>query len=169
MSLKDRLRRLEAARFPSSTEDSLSEEWPLDDQLEQVADTLDRFIYFHSKDEVRYVATDREIHLLGLLCAAWRSREVPLGEDGGEGEGFLVDVPRQIRAQDLPEWALEHFERMDPKKQAERERWLFAHRHTFEPWRESVRRVEEGQRRRGEESRRRDREFLDAKREAEVP
>lgn len=84
------------------------------------------FKRFHSGDEVRYAATDREFHLLGILCAGRG-----LGAQGGEytfpsgltmrlipeEAGFLIDTPRQVRADDLPEWTREHFERMDPERQ----------------------------------------------------
>jgi hypothetical protein len=94
---------------------------------------------------VRYPATDRELHLLGLLCAARG-----LGEDGGEhrfpsglavrlvrdGEHFLVDTPRQIRGEDLPEWTREFFERMDPDRQPKRDAWLHGDRHRAKKERE---------------------------------
>jgi hypothetical protein len=166
--------RRELERLRELADPSFEEDWPLDEQLADVADKLDRFIHFHSGDSVRYVATDREIHLLGLLCAGWE-----LGEDGGEytfpsgltvrlireGDGFLIDVHRRIGIEDLPDWTHEHVERMDPKKQAKRDRWLADNRdRPFVPWREKLRRVEEEQQRRSEEIKRRDRELLERNR-----
>jgi hypothetical protein len=170
--LGGRLGALEGRLAPTAPADL--PDWPLDDQLAAVADTLDFYAHFHSNEPLRYSATDRELHLLGLLCAA---RE--LGEDGGEhrfpsglavrlirdGDSFLVDAPRRIRAEDLPGWAREHFGRMDPARQEERERWLLEHRVVpFEPWRERVRRHEERVRARQEESRQGDRELLERNR-----
>ena len=149
-------------------------DWPLDDQLAAVADTLDFYAHFHSNEPLRFSATDPELHLLGLLCAM-----LELGEGGGEhtfpsglavrlvreGERFLADMPRRIRAEDLPGWAREHFERMDPARQDGRERWLFENRVVpFEPWRERVRRHEEHVRAFEEESKQRDRELLERNR-----
>lgn len=54
-------------------------DWSVDDQLEDVEDTLRWFRGFHGDGLARYPATDRELHLLGLLCANW---ELP--EEGGE-------------------------------------------------------------------------------------
>jgi hypothetical protein len=147
MSIHKRLERLETiagdpapAQFP---------DWPLDDQLEDVADQLHLFMRFHSRDPVRYCATDRELHLLGILCAGrdlgpdggeytfpsgLTVRLIP--EEGTEGERFLIDTPRHIRAEDLPDWTREHFERMDPKDQARRDSWLYENRHYLKKSRE---------------------------------
>jgi hypothetical protein len=62
--------------------------------------------------------------------------------------------------------AEEHTERTDPRDQERRERWLFANRHGFEPWREKVRCVEEQQRAYAEASKQRDRELLEENRAA---
>ncbi len=152
-------------------------DWPVEEQLAAVADQWDFFRSFHADGRVRYSGTDREIHLLGLLCAAHA-----LGEDGGEhafpsglvvtiapegGGAFGAHAPRPVRLEDLPEWASKHFERMSPDKQAERERWLFENRVVpFESWREGARRHEERVRARREESRRRNRELLERNRAA---
>ena len=54
---------------------------------------------------------------------------------------------------------------MDPKRQEERERWLFENREVpFEPWRERVRRAEEEQRASAQRSRQRDRALLERNR-----
>ena len=115
MSLRNRLEKLEvlagdARRGPDGFAD-----WPVDDQLEDVADKLHFFKRFHARAPVRYQATDRELHLLGLLCVA-----NGLGEEPG----------------DLPEWAHEHFERMEPEKQPKQDRWLYDNRHYLKEARE---------------------------------
>ena len=149
-------------------------DWPLDDQFAAVADALDFYARFHPNEPLRYSATHRELHPLGLLCAM-----LGLGEDGGEcafpsglrvrlvraGERFEADVPRRIRAEDLPDWALEHFERMEPAGQPKRDAWLSENRGVpFEPWRERVRRHEERVRAFEEETKQRDRELLERNR-----
>ena len=135
MSIKRRLERLEAEHTQTSLD---FPDWDLTDQVEGVAETLYWYRYFHSNDAVRYPATDREIHILGLLCAAWE-----LGDEGGEhtfrsgltvrlirdGGYFKIDAPSQIRADDLPDWTRELFERMEPEKQPKRDEWLYLHRH----------------------------------------
>ncbi len=152
-------------------------DWPVEEQLAAVADQWDFFRHFHADGSVRYQATDREIHLLGLLCAVHA-----VGEDGGEhrfpsglvvtiapegGDAFGAHAPRPVRLEDLPEWASKHFERMGPDRQAERDRRLCELRVVpFESWRERVRRHEERVRARQEESRRRDRELLERNRAA---
>jgi len=145
-SLKRRLQQLEAQNPDPAELADFGDSWPLEDQLAQVADTLDLYIHFHSGDDIQYPATDRELHLLGLLCV-----EKGLNEDAAQ----------------LPEWVWEHVKRMEPKDQAERDRWLCANRERpFVSWRERVRRHEEAQKRRAEESRRRDRELLERNRAA---
>jgi hypothetical protein len=175
MSLDKRLERLEDLAGDASP--TKFEDWSLDDQLEDVADKLDLYIRFHSRDTIRYQATDRELHLLGLLCAANE-----LGAEGGEytfptgltvglarvpqreGDGFLIDAPRHIRADDLPEWTREHVERIDPKDQDRRDRWLYEMRHYFKRDREERPKREEERRRRSRESKQSDRELLERNR-----
>ena len=73
---------------------------------------------------------------------------------------------RPIGAEDLPDWAYEHFGRMEPARQDGRERWLFENRVApFEPWRERVQRHEERVRA-FEENRQGDRELLELNRAA---
>jgi hypothetical protein len=149
MSIHRRLERLEAQNPNPAELTDFGDAWPLDDQLAQVADMLDFFISFHSRDTIRYQATDRELHLLGLLCAANGSEA---GDSSARSPGGL------------PEWTREHFERMDPKEQPHRDRRLFEMRSGFEPWREKVRRAEEEQQRRSAESKRCSRELLERNR-----
>jgi hypothetical protein len=166
----DALRAAAEARREAADPTRAFTDWTLDDQLAQVEYKLRFFAGFHSEDEhVRYKATDREIHILGIWCAVWQFRRrvlgenlVSLGEDGdvgdlkfllGEGhyyeytfersgltielipetaqpEGPLtLSMPRRIVLGDLPEWLLDHFERMPPKKQPEREEYLYTRRH----------------------------------------
>jgi hypothetical protein len=44
-------------------------DWDLSDQLDCAAYTLQFYMRFHGDGRVRYPATDREAHMLGLLCA----------------------------------------------------------------------------------------------------
>ncbi len=121
-------------------------DWPIEDQLEQVLDAL----RMHRITDTAQLATDRQIHLMGLLCAR---EELP----DGEGEyrfpsGLVVSwtsyaddtcsasASGYVRVEDLPEGVREHFERMDPVKQPERERWLYGDRHRARESRERVRR-----------------------------
>jgi hypothetical protein len=169
--LEKREARNRSASDPTAALADFGDAWTLDEQLAVVADKLDVYIHFHSQDDIQYAATRREIHLLGILCAMWE-----LGAEGGEytfpsgltlrfipeGEGLLIDVPRRICAEDLPEWTREHFKQGDLKGEEEREQFLFETRERpFVPWRERVRQVEEEQKRRAEESRRRDREYFE--------
>jgi len=57
-------------------------DWSLDDQLAAVESRLRFYAAFHSEDEnIRYPATDREIHVLGIWCAVWQYRRRVLGEN----------------------------------------------------------------------------------------
>ncbi len=64
----------------------------------------------------------------------------------------------------LPEEVREHVERMDPKRQEERDRREYEGRRDFLPWRDCVRQVEEEHRAYAKESRQRDRELLERNR-----
>ena len=146
--LDDRLRRLEAEE-PALSAPAEFPDWSLDDQLAGVANTLRFRVGSHSNAKgVRYPATDREIHLLGLLCVFWER-----GKEGGEytfeasgltvelapseaGEEMVFRAPRRIGIDDLPEWILDHVERMDPEKQPERAAWRYAYRHRAKEERE---------------------------------
>ena len=128
MSIRRRLEALEAQALPAIGE---WPDWPLEDQLEEVFSCL----RVHRAGGTRQLATDRQIHLMGLLCALW---ELP----GGAGEhtfpsGLVVawsdnaDATKRCEAtglvgvEDLPEGVREYWERMDLKKQPERERELY--------------------------------------------
>lgn len=140
--LKRRLERIEEAGLSAHWS---YEEWPLEDQIAAVLDVVRSYIRFHSDDDIQFPATDRELHLVGILCARGE-----LGEDGGEytfptgltvrlipdGEGFLIDAPRQIGIEDLPDWMHEHVRRMDPKDQPRREAESFANRKELKRLRE---------------------------------
>lgn len=108
-------------------------QWPLDEQLEDVRCYLD----FHGRFKTTAVCTDREINLLGLAAAyealggeagEW---EAPSGgvvslEENGDGT-FGVHLSSNLAVEDLPEGMREYVERMDPARQAERDRWLYEH------------------------------------------
>lgn len=128
-SIEDRLGKLEADSYPGEFPD-----WDMQDQSESVVDTLLWFKRFHAGGSVRYEATDREIHLIGLLCAA---REL---EQAGEYEfpsalriklapNGEVETPRLIRIEDLPGGVREYFNRLEPEKQPKRDLWLYQDRH----------------------------------------
>jgi hypothetical protein len=123
-------------------------DWDAEDQLEQVAHVLRWYRGFHADGRVLYPATDREIHLLALLCAIWE-----LGGPGSvgdhafpsgllvsfrdEGNGYVdVSASRWACLEDLPYDVRRHFERMDPLKQFERERFLYGDRHRAKKARE---------------------------------
>lgn len=154
-------------------------DWLLDDQVGQVLNAL----AVHRAGGTAQLATDREIHLLGLLCA----REALLREGAlpkeGTGEhrfpsGVVVSwtensdgsasaaATSQITVEDLPEGVREHIERMNPLSQPERDLWLYQHRHVFREHRERMQREwsEEGRsaaRARSAASRQGDRELLE--------
>lgn len=145
-----RLRKLEEAAGPERG----FPDWPIEDQLEGVADTLDFYARFHADGRARYPATDREIDLLGILCAL---REDPLGEEGGEhrfpsglvvalireSDAFSWEAPRPVRLEDLPEDVRRLFVRMAPERQPEREAFLYEDRHRSKKDRERIRWHEE--------------------------
>ena len=123
-------------------------DWSIEDQVEEVRDAL----RLHRIASTAQLATDRQIHLMGLLCAR---EELP----GGEGEHrfpsgvvvswsnngdetWKVSASGYVSIEDLPEGVREHFKRMDPVEQPERERWLYADRHRAREHRERMRRWE---------------------------
>jgi hypothetical protein len=186
MSANGFRRRLEALEEHTFGADPLRDfsDWDLVDQLEQVAFVLNWYRRFHADGRVRYPATDREIHLLGLLCALWELGGPPPepGEhrfegtdlavvwcDNGDGS-FNASTSRPVRLEDLPEDVRVHFERMDPARQPERERFLYGDRYHAKSDRERFHHQErygrEEERRRKEESRRRDRALLECNRAA---
>lgn len=122
------------------------ERWPVAEQLAAVADELD----FHATFGTVAICTDREINLLAALAA-----------DGGL-DGPVLSL--NASPEDLPAGLREHVQRMDPRSQERRDRWLFENRHSFEPWREKVRRVQEEQRAYVAEAKQRDRELLERNR-----
>ncbi len=129
-------------------------DWPVEDQLESVADLLIWYRRFHSDHAVRYQGTDREIHLLGVVCAARALAEggthtFPSGltvtptPDPDDADLFRVEAPRSIRLEDLPQEISAYFERMDPEKQPKREQFLYGDRHRSKKARERTRWHEE--------------------------
>lgn len=133
-SLENRLERLEREARPQGVTEF--PDWPLEDQLEDVAHKFMLRRKAHRPGEAPYTATDRETHLLGLLIASGE-----LGEEGGEyvfpsglvvalasGEdgsaGLRADAERFVVVEDLPEWARDYWVRLDPEKQPAHDRLL---------------------------------------------
>lgn len=147
-SLERRLEALEELATPQNIQEW--PDWDFQDQLEGIVYMLRDYQRFHPDGKVRYQATDREIHLMGLVCALW---ELP----GGMGEhrypsGVVVEwteadddgmqrveAPGHVPLDDLPEEVRRHFERMDPAKQLEREHFLYENRHYAKKERERIR------------------------------
>lgn len=119
--------------------------WPVEDQLEDVLDIL----WDHRNGRYTYAATDRELRLMASMCA---------GEE----------ITGTVESEDLPEGVREYFDRMDPREQPARERYLYERRRLPEEpnARERVRLEEERVRAYVEESKRRDRAMLEENRRA---
>lgn len=182
-SLSKRLEALEEQTFGADPFRDFPD-WDLVDQFEAVTDTLRFFRRHHPDGDVRYPATDREIHLLALLCALSElggvgrvgEHRFPSGllvtwRDGSAGDGtHRASASRWALLEDLPEGVRKHFERMDPGRQAERERFLYGDRYRAAEHRRRMRHWElhgeEEQCMRREESKRRDRELLERNRAA---
>lgn len=108
--------------------------WRLEEQVEDVLDKFRFYQRFHANDPVRYAATDREIHLLGLVCAFW---ELPdgVGEyrypsgamvEWADEDGMRkVDGAGYVSLEDLPEDVRKHFENMAPEDQPARDARLY--------------------------------------------
>jgi len=96
--------------------------------------------------------TDQQLYCLGLIVAAWENPDAELKDL----------VPASLS--DFPDEVKEHVSRIDPRMQAERDAWLREEAGYFVRFLEeipaSIAEVEERQRARAEESRRRDRELL---------
>lgn len=132
MSISRRIEALEEqfARREPTVNDS---DWPLGDQLRDIVQCL----RVHRPGGSKQLATDRQIHMAGVLCAieAVGSEGIP-GEHTfpsgrsvsftGKSDGQLqVEASSLIPLEDLPDGVREYFERMDPDRQPERERWLY--------------------------------------------
>jgi len=127
-------------------------DWDLTEQLEGVAEVLRWYRAFHADCLVLYPLTEREAHLLALLCAQWELGGPPLqsGEyrfpsgltvawrDNSDGT-FAASASRWARLEDLPDDVRRHFKRMDPLEQPQRERFLYRNRHRAKKARERVR------------------------------
>lgn len=143
-NLRRRLEKLEEGARP---ERRLAD-WPLEDQMEDVLSALQ----VHRWGGTKQLATDRQIRLMGILCAMREldgdsgeyrfpsGLTVTLTPDENSDSGLRVDAPRPIRVEDLPEDVGRYFERMDPADQPERERWL------HETWRRRKEQREEAAR-----------------------
>ena len=167
--IRRRLEALEAHRAPASRD---FPDWPIEDQFDDVVDAL----RVHKAGGTAQLATDRQIHLMGLLCArdnlpgGFGEHRFPSGAvivwiDNEDG---TVDVGASgyVRVEDLPDGVREYWERMDPDEQPDRERWLYEGRHAAKDRREKARGYEERVRAFEEKSRQRDRELLERNRAA---
>lgn len=154
--IEGRLRRLEeraAARAAASPLDGFPD-WDLDDQIDDVLDVLRLHRIVGARGEL---VTDRQIHVMGIACASWALSaelgEERFAEEGGEhafpsgaavsfapeGDGWRVAAAGPIVLEDLPDGVLEHWERMDPAEQPERELWLYGYREQAKRERELAR------------------------------
>jgi hypothetical protein len=168
--VKRRLRRLEE-ELSASTPPTWTD-WPVEDQFEAVLEAL----RVHRAGGTVQLATDREIHLMGFLCALWDlpdgvgEHRFPSGvvvswSDNGDGTK-AVEASGYVPLEDLPEGVREYWARLDPKEQPERDERLYrewpAAKERREHWRHYY--SEEQVRVRLEETRRRDRELLERNR-----
>jgi hypothetical protein len=168
--LDSRLRRLEQEVVPPIL--PTWPDWPLEDQFEAVL----RALRVHRVGGTVQLATDHEIHLMGLLCALWKLPEgdgkhrFPSGavvswSDNGDGTK-TVEASGYVRVEDLPEGVREYWARLDPKEQPGRDERLYrewpAAKERREYWRHYY--SDEQVRARSEEVRRRDRELLERNR-----
>ncbi|HEV8045895.1 MAG TPA: hypothetical protein VGP38_11980 [Rubrobacter sp.] len=169
VSLDRRLAKLEEVSRPKEFSD-----WPIEDQFEVVLEAL----RVHRAGGTRQRGTDREIHLMGLLCALWAlpdglgeysfpSGTVVAFSDHRNGTSS-VEASGLVGVDDLPEGVREYWERMETSEQPERERRSYegwpAAKERREYWRHSF--SDEQVRARSEESKRRDRELLERNRAA---
>ena len=153
-SLRKEIRRLLAEAAAEREADPLGAypDWPLDSQLDQVELKLRWYAAFESGNENRYPATDREIHVLGIWCAIRELASSPYAyaedrdefvyeytfdrsgltitfETSAARDELSVSAPRKITLADVPTWLLDHFERMAPEEQPERDHYLYGRRH----------------------------------------
>jgi hypothetical protein len=144
-SLVRRLERLEEQMHPAHLS---YEEWPLVNQIEDVF----CYVKLHARWGSVASCTDQQLRCLGLLVAGWENPGTPLEDLSPVG---LDDFPEEVK---------EHVSRMDPRWQPERDAWLREQTGYFvrelEELPARIAEIEEQQRVRAEESRRRDREFL---------
>jgi hypothetical protein len=119
------------------------EEWPADEQLE---DILDKVNFFRRTSGGTYAATDREINLLGIAAAyeelqgsgewiaPYSGTAITLSDNGDET--FDISLSSNVALEDLPEHTRSHVERLALEKQERRERWLYEDRRRSERERE---------------------------------
>lgn len=142
-------RRLEALEQLAHPLGSIGDDWPLEDQLDDVMDAL----RVHRAGDTAQLAADRQIHLMGLLCArdelpnGFGEHRFPSGTivtwiDNGDGTAD-VGASGYVRVEDLPDGVREYWERMDPDEQSEREQRLYEGRHAAKERREQARAYEE--------------------------
>lgn len=153
--IQGRLEALEARCTPAPGD---FPDWPLEDQFDDVVHAL----RVHQAGGTAQLATDRQIHLMGLLCASdelpngfgehrFPSGTVVVWTDNG-GDTLDIGASGYVRVEDLPEGVREHWERMDPDEQPDREQRLYEGRHATKEMIERARGCEERLRALEEES-----------------
>ena len=131
MGLEGRLRKLEGAALREEFGD-----WPLEDQLESVAQKIYDVKFFHQyhNPEHKYWCTDREIRLamyIAEIIEAEREDKAPPPYD-----------PARYRVAKIPEIFAPYLRRWETGSlggpQSERDRWLYNNRHHSKADRERI-------------------------------
>ena len=153
--LERRLGRLEEQISPAHLS---NEDWPLVEQIEDVF----CYLKLHARWGSVAACTDQQLRCLGLLIASWENPSV------WENPQTLLEDLSPVSLDDFPEEVKAHVSRMDARMHAERDAWLREQAGYFvrelEELPGRIAEIEESQRARAEESRRRDREFLERSR-----
>jgi hypothetical protein len=129
VGLESRLRKLEGAALQEVPD------WPLEDQLESVAQKIYDVKFFHQyhNPEHKYWCTDREIRLAMYIAEIIEAER--------EGEAPPYD-PARYRVAKIPEIFAPYLRRWETGSlggpQSERDRWLYNNRHRAKADRERI-------------------------------
>jgi hypothetical protein len=134
--IQRRLSKLEtnAALEESTALGAIPPDWPLEDQAEDLLEAL----LLHRCGGSAQACTDRQINVLGILHAMYRlpggvgEYRMPSGvvvslTDNGD-DVLDIRLSGNVSIEDLPDSVQRHIKRIEPDKQPERERWLYARR-----------------------------------------